>query len=116
MHKQILLIDHRPVTRQNTLFLLRLARYRTTPVCDLDEALHWLSNRRDLADPFDLVLLNNPLPGMTPAQAGTILQKMEPALPLLWVKRDAAASLPPEGHLLRHCHPEDILHTLQALC
>ena len=115
MHtRHIMLIDHRAETRQNTLFLLRLARHRITAVNDLAEAVNWLGNRRSLQEPLDLALLNNPLADPLPSALLGALRELAPELPLLWVQRGTEVPPPTTGRVLC-CRPESILEAIQIL-
>lgn len=119
--KTILLLDCDRHSGMNTEFLLRLSGYRTTRVSDPDEALNWIGQLHQAAQPLPLLLINSELAQEMVTDLCEALERSTISLPIVWVARPPGegavrgGGAEPCTAAVRRCAPCDLLATLQAL-
>lgn len=112
--KQILVLEQHDETAHSLCFLLRLAGFSPVRTCDGAESINWLSSRKKVGNPFDLLLISTTSPPYPPERIVAEIRGAGASLPVLVIDRgaDMERSNPAA---LRACRPSEVIASVQEL-
>lgn len=121
-NKHILVADDEKHTRLVLSLILRKAGFRVTTVCDGLEALNKVVQLARDSDPFDLLVIDVQMPGMTGTELVDELMKQRALFPILLISgysdKDMVAGLLKDGrigYLEKPFEPDELLRHVALL-